>query len=333
MRSNNRLLLAFLLLLLFCSNAFAQSNNSDPCGNGSTVSYPDKYIGVCGLEGTTTTLPYNNGVNLQGDLPFSVRSGGGIFTFNCNNAVDYQVRIDGAATGNDCLLTGSNTGDQLQVALTFSDIYCAEKLTPNTSSTRLFSGLARGAQSKVNLAVSLFSINPSTQPDTYTGNFQFSLTQGFCGAFFCFPTELAPVDFSISIEVEPMIRISGLEDREFDATPFGVTENQQDFCVYSQGGAPFKLTADSQTGSGVFELSGSLDQIKYETWIQNLTQGSMEQLTEGQASSQSWPGRLYEGCNIGGDNMRITIRILPSALADAMGNSYSDTLTLTVRVE
>lgn len=317
------------LTLLPVGPAIAQSTNSDDCGDGSTASYPDKNIGVCGLEGTATRFPYDKGTNHQGDLPFSVRSCGGFLGWTCNNAISYRVRIDGDSDSGNYLLSGQETGNGLPISLTYTSGGISDQPLPGSWSSAIFSGGAQGVQSPASLAVLIPNIDPGTLPDTYSGDFLFSIDQEPCSGFWCLSTYLEPIEFRINIEVERLIRISALGDMVITANPTGVTEAGQTFCVYSQGGLPFSIAADSDNGSGSFRLTG-IDTIEYETWIGSLASGSLEQLLEGQESAQSWPGRLHENCTVAGDNMEISIRIQPVAFGNAMGTSYTDTLTLTV---
>ncbi|MCW8124985.1 hypothetical protein [Microbulbifer halophilus] len=332
MRLTSAAIGAAVLALALIRPALAQSDNRDDCGDGSAVSYPDKNIGVCGLENTATELPYDNGTNHQGDLPFSVRSCGGFLGFNCDNAIGYRVRIDGNADSGNFLLTGQETGDELPISLAYTRGGTSGQLPPNNWSSAIFPGAAQGAQSPVSLSVSIPAIDPGTLPDTYGDNFMFSIDQEPCGGFWCLSTELEPIVFHLSIEVERHIRISGLGDMVIAADPAGLIQAEQSFCVYSQGGLPFSIAADSGHGSGSFQLA-DLDTIEYRAWVGSPISGSPEQLLEGQSSTQSWPGRLHEHCIAEGDNMEISIRIQPIAFADAEGTSYTDTLTLTVTLD
>lgn len=338
--------LAIVALWSLVNSAQAQSTNSDPCGNGSTASGDEKYIGVCNLENTVngiagTPFAYSDSYPIQGDIPFSIRScgTGGYFQSNCAEAVAYRVAVQGSAVNsNQFLLSDPGSGGTLPVHLSFSRAGGGtQQLIPNQLSSATFAGSV--AQIAAALTVAVSAPDPSLLPGSYSGDFYFTLEQTqHCKWFLVFPnctdTYLLPIPFRVSVEVASKIRISGLSDMAITANPSGLTEAQQEFCVYSQGGASFGITATSVNGSGSFLLAGNLDQIEYETWVQSLTVGGLLQLTEGQPTSQLWPGTLWDQCTGGsGENMQLSIRIQPAALANALESSYSDTLTLTVELD
>lgn len=269
-------------------------------------------------------------------IPFNIGScGGSLFGNSCNQAVGYKVRLGSDTTdGNQFVLTGDSGSIRVNLAFTNAG-GMSETLQPDIL-TNTFSGTV--GSSPVSLSLQRGASDPTLLPGTYRGDFEFTLEQDqHCQTFIFFPVckQTSPISirFQIEVTVAPMIRLGGLEDRVIQGNSLGVTEDQQTFCVFSRGGAPFRITADSGTADDTFMLASNLDQIEYTTWIESLVTGMQEQLEEAQPSGQSWPGRLYENCTVGGDNMRITIRIRPEEIANAQDINYTDTLTLTVTLD
>lgn len=286
----------------------------DPC-NANT------FLGVCGLTNPNTFI-HDSQFPEVGEVLFSVRSFNQFFfTF----PVNYTITVEGAANGTNFLLSAPS--GQAAISMDFTDSSgTTSDLIPNTPSTA-FQGSVNAAP--VSMGITLETNGAALLPDTYTGILQLSLQQGPL----CFNCQsISNIELIIELVVAPEIRISGLSDMAIDANPSGLTEAQQTFCVYSQGGAPFGITAASGNGNSSFLLAGNVDQVQYETWVESLSAGGIEQLAEGQPSNLSWPGSLWDGCSGSGENMQISIRIQQNALANAVETSYTDTLTLTVEL-
>ncbi|WP_308368400.1 MULTISPECIES: hypothetical protein [unclassified Microbulbifer] len=309
----NSTLLVLGLLCIWTASTIAQP--SDPCNS-------DTFLGVCGLTNPNDFI-YDSQSPELGEIPFSVRSYNQFFIWSF--PVNYIVTVQGTASGNNFLL--SAPGGQAAISMDFTDSSGAtSNLLPDTPSAA-FQGSINAAP--VFIDATLETNGATLLPDTYTGIFQLSLDQQGC--FDC--RNISDIELIIELVVAPEIRISGLSDMAIDANPTGLTEALQTFCVYSQGGAPFGITAGSGNGNGSFLLARNVDQIEYETWMESLSSAGQEQLTEGQPSALSWPGSLWDGCTGSGENMQISIRIQQSAIADAMESSYTDTLTLTVELD
>ncbi|MBB3061903.1 hypothetical protein [Microbulbifer rhizosphaerae] len=309
----NSTLLALGLLCIWTSGTTAQPG--DPCNT-------DTYLGVCGLT-NPNVFTYDSQSPDVGQIPFSVRSYNQFFIWSF--PVNYTVTVQGAANGTNFLL--SAPGGQAAISMDFTDSNGATSdLLPDTPSAA-FQGSINAEP--VFIDVILETNGATLLPDTYTGIFQLSLNQQGC--LDC--RSISDIELIIELVVAPEIRISGLSDMAIDANLTGLTEAQQTFCVYSQGGAPFGIAAGSANGNGSFLLTGNVDQIEYETWMESLSSGGPEQLTEGQPSALSWSGSLWDECTGSGENMQISIRIQQSAITDAMESSYTDTLTLTVELD
>ena len=77
------------------------------------------------------------------------------------------------------------------------------------------------------------------------------------------PQLTVEVEFTVSIELEPVVRISGLEDMTIHYTAGSNVDQEQTFCVYGFGTTDFKIGGESTYGSGQFFLSNGNDNIEY----------------------------------------------------------------------
>ncbi|MCX2780140.1 hypothetical protein [Microbulbifer thermotolerans] len=345
-------LLKYLVLLTLTSTVHAQSSNSHPCGDGSGIMpVHEKAIGICNLDTQTHTLPAEG----SKIIPFSIRSCWADWTGNewvtayCRYARSYTLEVRGNGGGDYFWLSGP--GGNIPMQLSFLHPASGSvALRPNTESTR-FEGAANGVQTPVELLVTIPE-GVQLQPGTYRGDFDFYLYQ-------CNPwgdpnnpwnpirckdsnnssqrTELyPPISFTIQIGAEAQIRISGLEDMEITPSTSGNTDAEQNFCVYTSGGANFDLRAQSTQGSGEFTLRGSsgMDTINYKVHVKSLQPPvAAVWLQEGIATTGGrWQGSSQENC-ADGENMQLLVRIPTNEIADPIDSRYSDTLTLTVELQ
>ncbi|SHF55753.1 hypothetical protein SAMN04487965_2241 [Microbulbifer donghaiensis] len=334
----------FVLITTGGRDAVAASTNQDPCGDGSTSSGDDMYIGICGLENQTFNFTYDNTIASQGDIGFQIRSCGpkNQNHVGCEFAANFEVTIDDDFSSGNSYLLHNAYGQTLPVHLFFGETAAnTNKLVPNqrfTGNNSPFPGASRGALTDYFLRVELESLILTGYSGNYSGTFYLSIDQqDFCetgkdGITYC-TTELIRLPFTISITVPPVIRIAGLTDLTSTLNTGGDTVMQDDFCVYNLGGGYFKVLGLSNTsgGSGTFLLQGPVTQIPYSVKIED-TGGSLpEYLTEGTESINNWLGSgTNVNCNAGEENMRLTILVKFADAQGAESGTYQDTLTLTV---
>ncbi|KUJ83333.1 hypothetical protein AWR36_005575 [Microbulbifer flavimaris] len=332
------------------SPASSESTNARPCDNGAgppndpaAAGYDERLIGVCQLENTDNTFAFKPSIRDQGNVTFAVRScspDGASET--CEFATPYAVRLTGPTTRNGKKFVLEGAQDEADVTLTYSSSGISEALSPGEFSG-LFPGGANGQLVPATINVSLQNLG-KLKSTTYSGTFTLGVDQ--CGdndsggPTPCDGTKpvtrLATgeeVTFTINLVIDAEIRISGLEDMALVADGTGAYLDSQQFCVYTTSGALYRITADSQNGSGNFLLQGTTQSLQYETVVSALA-GSSEALQEAVISSNTWLGHPQPDCNgYAEENMRIDIRVPPAEIGSATETSYSDTLTLTVEVE
>ncbi|WP_193165101.1 hypothetical protein [Microbulbifer hainanensis] len=342
--------LFFFTLAIAWQPAVADSTNARPCDLGAgppndaaAAGYDERLIGICNLEGSRTALAYKSSIRDQGDVNFSVRSCSPNWTSaNCDYATPYAVTLSGPKQGKQFVLTGSS-GDRVKINFTYASAGLSETLKPDAESKTLFSGGDNGQQVPVSIQVAL-AVGSPPKDSYYSGEFTLSIDQcgknDFGGSFPCDgskPTTKLQSGYEIHFIVELVqdteIRISGLQDLPLTASGSGDVQNSEDFCVYSALGAQFRLTADSQNGSGNFILRGPED-LSYSATVSDIASGSSESLSDGIPSSNTWSGHASSDCNqYLENNMRITIVVPQTELQRATGANYTDTLTLTVELQ
>lgn len=355
------LALIFPVLMAVCGELRAQSTNGDDCGNGfaspltnETNSDPNRFVGVCHLENSTSTFAYNPGVDQLGEIQFSVRSCFTHWGETCENAVPYTVVISGETNGSGFVLRRDrgNGNQVVEIDMVYSSGGISHQIPPDTevplhsggdgAVPDMFPGGANGQQRPASITVNLANPRANLQPGTYSGTFYLSIYQcgtlggggwnSVCNGQYTY-THLENLPFHVELGLDSTIRISGLEDMVLSPSPGSGASGSQIFCVDSSGGALFRLTADSGNGSGQFLLQGA-DQLQYSAEVEHLPSGRREDLPEGQVSSSTWPGHASSQCqNLAQENMQITIRVDQAELGEAQGTSYTDTLTLTVELE
>ncbi|MEW5249320.1 hypothetical protein [Microbulbifer sp. 2201CG32-9] len=340
--------------------AAADSSNARPCDNGagpptdpSQAGYDERLVGVCHLQDTANRLKYQSNTVAQGEITFGIRScSPDWFDPVCTQATPYSVRVAGPTRAGGFVLRGSwcSGGRNLPITLTYASMGASEELRPDRDSGVLFSGGALGGQVPASIRVEL----PPTarlRCQFYSAEFSLSIDQcglsDFGGAFPCDgsrpTTRMTAVSFSIELWRDAEIRVSGLADMDLTAGGIDAVESSQDICVYGTpflfgvfpagGSALFRITADSQNGNGEFILRG-VDDLSYEIAVMSIADGFSETLREGVVSNTRWRGHGEEDCaGYSEENLRITVRVPRSQLETANGNSYTDTVTLTVELE
>lgn len=336
------------LLWAVAGSTLAQSTNMRDCDNGATSpadNNPERFIGVCNLEDSTSVFTYDSTPGYQAEVQFTVRSCSTWWGETCEQAIPYSVTVSGDNNGSNFILRRNrgNGNQAVAVNLTYASGGSSELLSPDTESSTRFPGGASGLQRPASLTLSLVNPGANLQPGVYIGNFYLTIDQ--CGSSYTWgtdpeicngqsnTTQLVDLPFRIELHTQAQIRISGLQDMALTANAGSGAEASQTFCVRASGGALFRISADSASGNGQFLLQG-IDQVEYSTTVEHLPSGQGEELTEGLVSSNNWPSYVDEDCqNLGQENMQITVRVAPEALGTAQDTSYTDTLTLTVELE
>jgi len=358
----SRFLIVPIMFLLSAQSAFAQSTNIDDCGNGVAAppltqernDDPNRFVGVCHLENTTSTFAYDPSDDYLGELQFSVRSCSTHWGEVCENAIPYTVVISGESDGSSFVLRRDrgNGNQTVEIGMVYSSGGISHEVSPDTevpmhsggdgAVPSMFPGGDNGWQRPASITVNLTNPRANLQPGTYSGTFYLSIYQ--CGSIggggwnsICNGqqryTYLESLPFHIELGLGSTIRISGLEDMALSINPGSGATGSQIFCVESSGGALFRITADSASGSGQFQLQG-IDQLEYSARVEHLPSGRSEDLPEGQVSSSTWPGHSDSQCqNLAQENMQITVNVSQAELEQAQSSSYADTLTLTVELE
>jgi hypothetical protein len=343
-------ILLAITLLTVATPAWPESTNARPCDNGAgppndpaATGYDERLIGVCQLENTDNTFAFKPSIRDQGDVAFAVRScspDGSSET--CEFATPYTVSLTGPTTNNGKKFVLVGAQDEAEVTLTYSSSGNSEALSPGELAG-LFQGGANGQLVPATINVALQNLG-KLKSTSYSGTFTLGVDQcgdnDLGGPAPCdgsMPvTRLATgeeVTFTISLVVNSEIRISGLEDMALVPDGAGAYINSQNFCVYTTSGALYRITADSQNGSGNFLLQGTTQSLQYEAVV-SATAGNSEALQEAVISSNTWQGHPQADCNgYAEENMHIDIRVPPAEIGAATETSYSDTLTLTVEVE
>ncbi len=333
------------MCLLYCSQPLAQSTNIRDCDDGATYpadNNPERFIGVCRLEGSTSTFTYDDTVPQQGEIQFTVRSCSTWWGEICEHAIPYTATTTGDNNGNNFILRRDRGNQTAEIRLAYSSGGSTETLNPATNGSQLFPGAANGAHTPASITVTMVDPGTNLRNGIYSGTFELTIDQ--CGGSYTWgvdpeacdgryaTTELLNLTFHIELRIRSRIRIHGLDDMFLTATTEGA-ESSQTFCVWTTGDALFRLTADSQNGSGQFLLRG-IDLVPYSAEIEHLPSARVEALTEGVRSTNNWPGHNSRSCrNLSQENMQITIRVDPASLEGAQDSNYTDTLTLTVELE
>lgn len=150
------------------------------------------------------------------------------------------------------------------------------------------------------------------------------------------PLLTVEVQFTVSIELVPMVQISGLEDMTINHTAGSDVDQGQTFCVYGFGTSAFKIRGESDNGSGLFLLSNTSNNIEYGLTVGksgSSGQGNMKSLTEsgGYVTHPSWKAADSPSCDNGtSENMQLKVTILDTEITGKPAGVYKDVAYLTV---
>ncbi|WP_299734833.1 hypothetical protein [uncultured Endozoicomonas sp.] len=150
------------------------------------------------------------------------------------------------------------------------------------------------------------------------------------------PLLTVQVPFTVSIELTPMVQISGLEDMSLSHNDGEDIQEEQKFCVYGLGTKRFKIRGESKTGSGDFRLSNGNSDILYSLSIgsgNSNGNGNLITLEEGgdYITKQSWKASSTQLCDNGAnENMRLRITINNAEIKGKEAGLYKDTAYLIV---
>ncbi len=150
------------------------------------------------------------------------------------------------------------------------------------------------------------------------------------------PQLTVEVEFTVSIELVPMVQISGLEDMTINHTAGSDVDQGQTFCVYGFGTTSLKIRGESTYGSGQFLLSNGSDNIEYGLAVGKAGgsgQSNMKALAEGGSyvTHNSWTAADSTSCGNGtSENMQLNITIQDIEINGKPAGVYQDTAYLTV---
>jgi len=296
---------------------------------------------VCSLDGQSLAVSYNSGTP-DYELPsFSTVSCGGDKKKDvCLTPVNFRIKLSGpAGTLGGYALQGASGGVSVNITFDGAGAATSPPLTPDEwYQTSSYPYTGSTAAASASLSISLISAAASIAPGTYSNTFTFSMERSnYCSPSSkkCAAAETVFATFQITITVDPLIRISGLNDISLSSPGYS---NHDDFCVFTQGGVSFLIKATSETGggSGPFKLQESPlvvsgDEIEYLVDVEKLPSGPSIPLIQGQSESMG-AGATSEDCSTS-NNMRVNISLPAGAIDNAKTTSYTDTLTLTVETE
>lgn len=285
---------------------------------------------ICELPTSPPPLDYNWNNPEQGDISFRLvsRECTAWLWIICLRwqGIPYTLEVTGPAANGAFLLSGA--GGSLPIRLTYSSTNVTGLPLPPGASSAAIQGHNRHESVYITVWLAEPLAAAHLLAGTYSGTFNLTLSQrGSCNP------DCLTVPFSIDLVVPANIRISGLDDMEINAP--GEMAKDEDFCVFTQGGAPFGIKADSAVGSdGSFQLGGRItgDRITYHVEANTSPPSAPMMLTEGVPTAPIWSGHTQLDCG-GGSNMRITVTLPPGALDNAVESTYTDTLTITVELE
>ena len=160
---------------------------------------------------------------------------------------------------------------------------------------------------------------------TYTNSFRF-----YSESVNSQPGKAAYMDFRVTLEVEPVIQISGLKDLTLEVDN-NIAREEHKFCVFAMGEENFTLEASSRVGDadkeGRFNLKmdGSENYLEYK-----LTVSDAENYSQTYGSYKKI-GRFKPSDNyLCTDNTNMTVKITTDPVTEVPAGYYSDTMTFTV---
>ena len=242
---------------------------------------------------------------------------------NSSNTTPYQARVEQFTPTPFELVSAGNPS--IPMTVTFIDLgVSSEQLTPGVYSAKDKTGAsncpsADNAQIRVDLSLA----NLST---ALAGNYQgtFTLTVGQNSG-----NQQASEQFTVSLVIPEMIRISGLTDIDlglFDGTNDLI--GQSAACVYRNSGADtYTLTATGGSSSG-FKVSNGLDAIAFQVTYDNGS-GVPGPLLHATPTNQSNAYTTDSACG-GSPNASVSVTALANDMTGASAGNYAGILTLIV---
>ena len=163
---------------------------------------------------------------------------------------------------------------------------------------------------------------------TYTNSFSF-----YSKSVNPKPGEAAHMDFRVTLEVEPVIQISGLKDLTLEVDN-NIARKKHNFCVFAMGKDKFTLKASSDVGNagknGRFNLKmdGSDNYLEYQ-----LTVSDADNNSEIYYTKDTLEGFTPSDNYLCTDNTNMTVEIITDSVTKVPAGEYSDTMTFTVEPE
>lgn len=162
----------------------------------------------------------------------------------------------------------------------------------------------------------------------------FSATPGTVGA-----TSTGTLD--ISVDVEDLVRISGLSDiiLTFDVTGTGPITGSSTACVYRNGGGDYSIEATGSGTASAFTIqnaSATPTPIAYTVgWDDAVTGTAVSAATSGTPlTGQTGANTVSDDCSTGGGaNAFVEVTVPRASLSAAPAGTYNGTLTLEVSPE
>lgn len=160
---------------------------------------------------------------------------------------------------------------------------------------------------------------------TYTGNFSF-----YSRSAENRPLGRASMSFTVTLEVLPVIQISGLKDIMLSVNR-NIARGSHQFCVFAMGKSRFRLEASSQVGTdrprGRFNLKNGENYIEYDLTVSD-SNNTQRKYNRNRARAGFKPSTSYL-CNAH-TAPNITVDITTEPVTGAEAGVYSDTMTFTV---
>ena len=146
------------------------------------------------------------------------------------------------------------------------------------------------------------------------------------------PGEAAHMDFRVTLEVEPVIQISGLKDLTLEVDN-NIARKEHNFCVFAMGKEKFTLEASSDVGNadknGRFNLKmdGSKNYLEYQLIVSDADNNSKTYYTKDTLGGFT-PSNNYLCTDNFNPNM--TVEITTHSVTKIPAGEYSDIMTFTV---
>ncbi len=144
----------------------------------------------------------------------------------------------------------------------------------------------------------------------------------------------------ISVDVEDLVRISGLSDilLTFDITGTGDIIGSSTACIYRNGAGDYSLNATGSGASSAFTIQNAAPAptaIAYTVeWDDAVTGTAAAAVTSGTPlTGQTGANTVTDDCSSGGANALVRVTVPRASLVAAPAGTYNGTLTLEVAPE